>query len=627
MVMAVFLVGIATVVTAQVETSLRPLHVEGRHLVDDKGNCVNMRGVMYGPHPYFNNGAWGNGWSDTHVKNCLAYFDKVFTALTDTVQGSYCNMWRVPWDEYWCVKPGVTHTGTDTSTWDEEMALKYLDKLFIPLIENAVSKGLYVVLRPTFGNPGDIQVGDDYQKHLCHEWELLASHPKLQELSGYVSFELLNEPTVIFDKSGKENASALADYMQPMIDTIRSCGFDGIIWSSGLAFQTHFRDYLKCPVEDDNLGYAVHIYPGWFCQNDGNADGERMLSAFNYDVPVIYDAPVVITEVDWSPEKEGEGRIDEFGNWIPSNWGSWGTGSTSKWGKAFKYMLECNKNISVAIGAADEYFDISQYLKDGTVKPWFDGNPECSAQAAFDWYKDWAHRPAETPAKRDRQEPEAFEPDMQLTTVEDLTRNLFQMINGVNSIFYLNSAEVGGWDMLYGTAKTIVNKDNTAYLFKAHPVEVDGKTYYALKCYNPDGTLRLSALDSGNGDGVNITTGSNNVFFIGSTRENGPFKYGQDLDYGGLWDIQRKSTGFTFRSISTNNKYIGGSSVRQSSNAVVWKCYSRFSYLNNPPSAIEQVETENPSQRNDCYYSLCGQRVTAPTKGIYIKDGKKYIFK
>ena len=143
-----------TTASAQVETTLRPLHVEGRHLVDDEGNCVRMRGIMYGPHPFFNHDRWGSGWSDMSVKKCLAYFDKVFTALTDTTQGSYVNMLRMPWEAYWNVKPNVAYSGTDTSTWMEARAVKFLDQLFSPLIESAVSHGLYVVFRPCYGNPG-----------------------------------------------------------------------------------------------------------------------------------------------------------------------------------------------------------------------------------------------------------------------------------------------------------------------------------------------------------------------------------------------------------------------------------------------------------------------------------------
>lgn len=615
-------------VMAQVETNLRPLHVEGRHLVDDKGNCVRMRGIMYGPHPFFNKDRWGTGWSNTSVKKCLNYFDKIFTALTDTTQGSYVNMWRVPWEEYWNVKPNVPHEGTDVSTWDEAQALKYLDQLFVPMIENAVSKGLYVVLRPTYGNPGTIQVGDDYLKHLCHEWQLLASHPRLQALQDYLSFELLNEPTIILDENGEETTAALAKYMQPMIDTIRVAGFKGIIWSSGLAFQSQFRNYLKTPVEDplQNLGYAVHVYPGWYCQDDNTANNERFASSFKYNVPVLDESPILVTEVDWSPAKEGEGKYNEFGEWVASNYGTWGTGSTSKYGMAYKYVLDTFKNVSTLIGSAEEWFDIDQYLKDGTVNMGLEGNPETSAYAGWQWFNEWAHEPAVTPAELDRQ-PDELEPNTTLNTVEQLTENLFQMVCGSNTIFYLNTADMGGWDMMYGQAKTIVNQTTTAYLFKAHPIEIDGQTYYQLKCYNADGTLRLSSLDGGNGDGVNITTGANPALFIGSTRENGPFAYGQDLENGSIWDIQPKGKGFTFRNISTNRKYIGTSG--QSSSAVIWKCYSRYSFLNNPPTGISDTPclTDKEQMTNDKIYDLQGRRITGKPlqRGIYIVNGKKFI--
>ena len=210
---------------------------------------------------------------------------------------------------------------------------------------------------------------------------------------------------------------------------------------------------------------------------------------------------------------------------------------------AYRHVLDTFRNVTTVIGDAEEWFDIDQYLKDGTVTMGLEGYVETSTYAGWQWFNEWAHEPKVTPAELDHL-PDELEYNTTLTTVEQLTQNLFQMINGTSRIFYLNTADLGGWDMLYGTAKTIVNRTTTAYLFKAHPIEVDGQTYYQLKCYNADGTLRLSGLDGGNGDGVNVTTGVNPVLFIGSTRENGPFAYGQDLVNGSIWDIQPKNGGF-----------------------------------------------------------------------------------
>jgi hypothetical protein len=50
----------------------------------------------------------------------------------------------------------------------------------------------------------------------------------------------------------------------------------------------------------DNIGYAVHLYPGWF----GSADGyEKFKQEGDINVKPVADfAPIVITEMDWAPK-------------------------------------------------------------------------------------------------------------------------------------------------------------------------------------------------------------------------------------------------------------------------------------------------------------------------------------
>jgi hypothetical protein len=43
-------------------------------------------------------------------------------------------------------------------------------------------------------------------------------------------------------------------------------------------------------------------------------------------------------------------------------------------------------------------------------------------------------------------------------------------------------------------------------------------------------------------------------------------------------------------------------------------------------TGIENIEAQSAGQ-NDSYYTLEGQRVDRPTKGVYIKSGKKVIMK
>ena len=84
LVLAAFLM--AATVGAQGVKPLPPLHVEGKWLVDAHGNHVVLHGVMDTPNMYFNGWRWGAPWTGVNydsngVSKCLAYFEKMFTAL------------------------------------------------------------------------------------------------------------------------------------------------------------------------------------------------------------------------------------------------------------------------------------------------------------------------------------------------------------------------------------------------------------------------------------------------------------------------------------------------------------------------------------------------------------------
>jgi aryl-phospho-beta-D-glucosidase BglC (GH1 family) len=70
---------------------------------------------------------------------------------------------------------------------------KYLDLVFIPMAEYAVSKGLYVIMRPPGVCPEKIKVNDLYHKYLERVWKTVAAHPKLKNHPN-IMFELANEP-------------------------------------------------------------------------------------------------------------------------------------------------------------------------------------------------------------------------------------------------------------------------------------------------------------------------------------------------------------------------------------------------------------------------------------------------
>ena len=54
-----------------------PVHVEGRHLVDNKGNSVRLAGAMHPFHPYFCGNRWGWGHDDAAAARCVEYFDRL----------------------------------------------------------------------------------------------------------------------------------------------------------------------------------------------------------------------------------------------------------------------------------------------------------------------------------------------------------------------------------------------------------------------------------------------------------------------------------------------------------------------------------------------------------------------
>ena len=98
------------------------LTVENNYLVDPDGNQVMLHGVMDTPSPYFSgyrftDGHWINVYQDgdKYIDKCIDYFDRLFTAVTDTAQGSWCNVFRLHLDPCWTDDPNVSAQGFKTS--------------------------------------------------------------------------------------------------------------------------------------------------------------------------------------------------------------------------------------------------------------------------------------------------------------------------------------------------------------------------------------------------------------------------------------------------------------------------------------------------------------------------------
>lgn len=381
---------------------LPALHVEGKNLVDANGKTVVLHGVMDTPNRYFNGNRWGTGgYNVSDITPCLNYFEKMFTAITDKGQGAYCTVFRLHMDPCWTNynAPAGTHEN-NIQYFNETRYKTFLSKLYVKLVEKALAHGLYVIVRPPGVCPQNIKVGDEYQAYLKKVWKLFASNATIQKNAGQVSIELANEPINVLLANGSKSDMALHDFFQPVVDEIRATGFKGIIWVPGSGYQSQYQSYVKFPITDseDNFSYAVHVYSGWYNASDQNCNHNAFIKQFQAQVPMVTSKPIMVTEIDWSPEdpdKTSEGHYNEWGQWTQPNLGSWATASTSKWGLAWKAVHDHFGNIGMTLTHPQEYYDIDEYLKNGKVIPGFQNAKkhhlfeECCGYACMNWYKEW----------------------------------------------------------------------------------------------------------------------------------------------------------------------------------------------------------------------------------------------
>lgn len=382
------------------------LHVDGKYLKDPNGNIVNLHGVMDTPSMWFNNNRWTSwdigGYVEAACPRAQAYFTKIFDAITDNNQGAYCDIFRLHMEPAWVRKDGVKANGEAdlATTYDRNKVKTYLEKLFLPIAEDANKHGLYVIMRPPGVCPQDIQVGDAYQKYLLDVWDIVSKNEFVKANAGWLSIELANEPVRVKNADGSRptdgqwgpaNGPAKTNFFQPIIDKIRANGFTGIIWVPGEGYQSSYESYAKYPIKDNNFGYAIHVYSGWYGQEDKNATTQSFITNMQKQVPHVTSKPIVITECDWSPGETNNTNYD--GSATGKNYGTWATAHTSTWGNALKGMMDHFGNFSITLTSTDVYVDMDTYIKTGKVQPAFMNKPqpeEASGVACFKWYKEWA---------------------------------------------------------------------------------------------------------------------------------------------------------------------------------------------------------------------------------------------
>jgi hypothetical protein len=315
---------------------LPALHVDGRYLKDPCGNNILLHGVAITPSPWFNGCAIGTcRWTNYDVQGCLNYNNAVMDALTNTSNGWYLNYIRLHIDPYWSNNPGMPVTGEDDiSQFNFDRFKTAVDNVIIPLINHAKSRGMYVILRPPGVCPQRIAINDAYHNYLVTIWNYLSQHSGLKNQPN-IMFELANEPVQIMASDGTYGSDeqkyydALKNFFQPIVNLIRNNGANNVIWIPGLGWQSLYRGLANNPVTGSNIGYAVHVYPGYWGANAENPTSFN--SAWNYHVqPIANIAPIVITETDWSPDGDG----------------TWGKGTTSGFGTNLKGRIDFSGNAS-----------------------------------------------------------------------------------------------------------------------------------------------------------------------------------------------------------------------------------------------------------------------------------------
>lgn len=357
------------------------LHVEGRDLKDPHGNKVVLHGFAQTYSPYFNEG--GTKWTNYYVAGCLTYnkgmIDKVLAA------GWKMNFMRLHMDPYWSNTPGCVGRYEGEDCFNFTRFKTYLDMVFIPMAEYAISKGLYVVMRPPGVCPDSIAVGDKYNKYLLQVWGYVSQHSKLKNNPG-VMYELANEPIKILGTDGTYGSGSqghfdnLNKYFQSIVDTIRSNGSQNILWVPGLGYQSQYSGYAINPIKGENIGYAVHIYPGWFDEGTGY---DTFKKSWDKNIKPVADfAPICVTEMDWAPAKYN------------ASWGKGitGTAGAEGFGANFKKITDDSKNVSWLL------FTTPDNLAKFTGTPpaagdtlTFLNDPEACPLPVFNWFKDYAN--------------------------------------------------------------------------------------------------------------------------------------------------------------------------------------------------------------------------------------------
>lgn len=590
------------------------LFVKGRYLMakDINGNdsIVNLHGFGQTYSAYFNGYAWCKNadgsvnWGKTKdAAACVKWNKEQIRKMLDG--GWKVNWLRLHMDPAWSNNetkvnqwqsqhPGTYYSENLIVAFDMNLFKKYLDEIFIPMAEYAIDNGIYVVMRPPGVCPQKLSVGDEYQQYLIKVWTYVCSHEKLKN-NPYVMFELANEPIDMNDGSG--NYTSWSDgsqknctkFFQKIVDEIRAVGCNNILWVPGLAYQQNYQGYVKYPIVGENIGFAVHCYPGWYGSDSEVASAEQQIvtngntyadfqSGWSASIDGVAKLrPIIVTEMDWAPKKYNS---------------SWGKATTGKlggvgFGNNFKYIMDKTGNVSwMLFTDADKLANYDDSRDDGST---FLTDPEACPRPVYRWYKEYA------------------EPDWKF--VETLADE-FYMFPGTNSIFSPNIWEKGTLTKNDDGSRTLVTGQYGFGGWKfGGGLDMSGYKYLVLNLTKAPSSnqwsLRLFDVD-------NYWTDPYMKDVKSSTRvvvdlQNMKNSKGAKVDPSHIYILGLWSTGGT--PISIKDIYLTNNSD-----------YS--------PETTGISETLAEKRLDTTIYNMSGQRVAEPINGhVYIRNGKKFIYK
>ncbi len=370
------------------------LHTDGRWLCNESGDHINLHGFWQTYTPWFNGGAWGeNNWGGKDYQKCVDYNKRIIDGVL--ASGIKVDFMRMHLDPYWFIENGRGDAPV-SEYFSIALMKEYFEKVYLPIIKHCNDNGLYVVLRPYpcgEEKTNDLKYGDGFFKILEYMWKYFTTHKDICNNSD-IMFEIANEPVSInASEDGGDRSKAITRYMQHFIDLIRK-NCDNIIWVPGLTWQQEYNSFVKYPLKGENLGFAVHCYPGWYGsdaekstgENGGNmGEGvgggyESFQSGWNNSIAAAAELhPIMITEMDWASEK------------YQKTWGKSFTGLAggNGFGANFKYIMDKCGNVSyITFTAPNDLALFKTKSKESTVNFWND--PEACPWQIYHWYEEYA---------------------------------------------------------------------------------------------------------------------------------------------------------------------------------------------------------------------------------------------